>query len=253
MSRLHVLVASLAGAVAMGATVISQSGPQVAPADLVLRGGRIVTLDSQTPTAQALAARNGAIVALGSDAAIARYIGPATQVIDLAGKFAMPGFIDGHGHFTGVGESRLTLNFMGTRSWDEIVHMVAVAVENAKPGEWIVGRGWHQDKWTSRPDPNVEGLPAARRARPGLAEQSRRARARERPRVVRQCESDGALRHHEGHGEPHRRRDPEGQGRQSHGPDARDGARPGSATRPDRGRHPQATRARRRRSRSRRA
>jgi predicted amidohydrolase YtcJ len=48
---------------------------------------------------------------------------------------------------------------MNTKSWDEIVHMVAVAVEKAKPGEWIIGRGWHQDKWTSRPAPNVEGFP----------------------------------------------------------------------------------------------
>src|SRR4029079_13781175 len=51
------------------------------------------------------------------------------------------------------------LDFMNTKSWDEIVHMVAQAVETAKPGQWIVGRGWHQDKWTSRPTPNVEGFP----------------------------------------------------------------------------------------------
>ena len=132
---------------------------QVAPADLVLRGGRIVTLDAQTPEATAIASRNGAIVAVGTDAAIARYIGPSTQVIDLAGKLAVPGLIEGHGHFTGIGDNRLNLDLMGTKSWEEIVHMVAVAAENAKPGEWIVGRGWHQEKWTSTPDPNVEGFP----------------------------------------------------------------------------------------------
>ncbi len=48
---------------------------------------------------------------------------------------------------------------MNTKSWDEIVQMVAQAVERARPGEWIVGRGWHQDKWTGRPNPNVEGFP----------------------------------------------------------------------------------------------
>ena len=116
-------------------------------------------LDAQTPEAQALASRNGAIVAVGTDAAIARYVGPATQVIDLAGQLAMPGFIEGHGHFTGIGENSINLDFMNTKSWDEIVHMVAQAVEKAKPGEWIVGRGWHQDKWTSTPEPNVEGFP----------------------------------------------------------------------------------------------
>jgi predicted amidohydrolase YtcJ len=146
-------------AVALGATAVSQSISQVAPADLVLRGGRIVTLDAQTPEATAIASRNGAIVAVGTDAAIARYIGPSTQVVDLAGQLAIPGLIEGHGHFTGIGENRINLDLMGVKSWDEIVHMVAVAVENAKPGEWIVGRGWHQEKWTSTPDPNVEGFP----------------------------------------------------------------------------------------------
>jgi len=153
------LVLSLFTAAVIASTVSATQAPQIPPADLVLRGGRIITLDDQTPEATALAARNGAIVALGTDAAIARYVGPATQVIDLKGQLAVPGLIEGHGHFTGVGESLINLDFMNVKSWDEIVHMVAVAAENAKPGEWIVGRGWHQDKWTSRPDPNVEGFP----------------------------------------------------------------------------------------------
>jgi len=159
MNRLHYVAATLILAVATAVTVTSQTVPQVAPADLVLRGGRIVTLDQQTPEAQALAARNGAIVALGSDTAIARYIGPATQVIDLAGQLAIPGFIEGHGHFAGIGEGKLNLDLMNTKSWDEIVHMVAMAVEKAKPGQWIIGRGWHQEKWTATPQPNVEGFP----------------------------------------------------------------------------------------------
>jgi len=132
---------------------------QTPPADLVLRNGRIVTVDDRMPEAQALAARAGKIVFVGTTADVAKFVGPSTQVIDLNGQFAMPGFIEGHGHFTGIGENRINLDFMNTKSWDEIVHMVAQAVEKAKPGEWIIGRGWHQDKWTSRPDPNVEGFP----------------------------------------------------------------------------------------------
>src|SRR5205085_6741146 len=77
----------------------------------------------------------------------------------LHGMMAMPGFVEGHGHFTGVGELQLTLNLMKTTSWDEIVAMVAQAVEHAKPGQWIYGRGWHQEKWTARPSPEVEGFP----------------------------------------------------------------------------------------------
>jgi predicted amidohydrolase YtcJ len=132
---------------------------QTPPADLVLRNGRLVTVDDRIAEAQALAARDGRIVFVGTSADVAKFVGPSTQVIDLAGQLAIPGFIEGHGHFTGVGENRLNLDFMNTKSWDEIVHMVAMAVEKAKPGEWIIGRGWHQDKWTSRPTPNVDGFP----------------------------------------------------------------------------------------------
>jgi len=157
-----VLLAAVIGGVHLTSHA-SQAPPppqaQAEPADLVLRNGRIVTLDDRAPEAQALAARGGRIVAVGTTADLARYVGPNTQVIDLNGQFAMPGFIEGHGHFTGIGEGKLNLDLMNTKSWDEIVHMVAEAVEKAKPGQWIVGRGWHQEKWTSTPAPNVEGFP----------------------------------------------------------------------------------------------
>src|SRR5262249_33286824 len=68
------------------------------PADLVLRNGKIVTMNSATPVAQALAVRGDRIAALGSDADAAKWIGPRTQVIDLKGRLAIPGFIEGHGH-----------------------------------------------------------------------------------------------------------------------------------------------------------
>ena len=128
-------------------------------ADLVLRGGRIVTLDDKIPEAEALAARDGRIVAIGTAAEIAPYVGPSTEVIELHTRFAMPGFIEGHGHFTGIGENKMNLDLVRTTSWDEIVQAVARAVANARPGQWIVGRGWHQEKWTSVPEPNVEGFP----------------------------------------------------------------------------------------------
>jgi predicted amidohydrolase YtcJ len=154
-----VVAVALVGAVVSGVQLVSQQAPAPEPADLVLRGGKIVTLDARVAEAQALAARNGAIVAVGSNADIARFVGPSTQVIELNGQLAIPGFIEGHAHFTGIGEGKLNLDLMNTKSWDEIVHMVAQAVEKAKPGEWIYGRGWHQEKWTSTPQPNVEGFP----------------------------------------------------------------------------------------------
>jgi len=136
-----------------------QSQPRETAADVVLRGGRIVTVDDKVPEAQALAASGGKIVAVTTDADIVRYIGPSTQLIDLGGKLAIPGFIEGHGHFTSIGQNRINLDLITTTSWDEIVRMVADAAAKAKPGEWIIGRGWHQSKWTAPPQPNVEGFP----------------------------------------------------------------------------------------------
>ncbi len=134
-------------------------GPRVEPATLVLRNGKVVTVDEQKPEAQALAARGDTIVAVGTNEEIEPYIGPSTEVIDLGGRLAIPGFIESHGHFTGVGQAKMSLNLMHVKNWDEVVQMVAEAVKRAKPGEWIVGRGWHQEKWDRTPEPNVEGFP----------------------------------------------------------------------------------------------
>jgi len=128
-------------------------------ADLVLRGGKVITLDPSVPEASAIAVTNGRISAIGSDAQMAREIGPATRVIDLKGRVAIPGFIDGHAHFTEIGEAKTILNLRNARNWDEIVAMVAAAAHEAKPGEWIAGGGWHQEKWDKRPEPNVRGFP----------------------------------------------------------------------------------------------
>ena len=128
-------------------------------ADLVLINGRIVTLESSQPEAQAIAIRDDRIYFIGTTAAVKERVGRSTEVIDLHGQLAIPGFIESHGHFTGVGEMKLQLDLTQARSWDDIVSMVGTAAKTAKPGEWIHGRGWHQEKWTSRPEPNVEGFP----------------------------------------------------------------------------------------------
>jgi predicted amidohydrolase YtcJ len=132
---------------------------QPRPADLVLRGGTIVTLDDAKPEAQALAVSGDTIVAVGSNQDIQPFIGPNTKVIDLTGALAVPGFIDAHAHFTGVGEAARNLKLGTAKDWDDIVRMVGDAAKNAKPGEWILGRGWHQEKWSHTPSPNVEGFP----------------------------------------------------------------------------------------------
>ena len=129
------------------------------PADLVLKNGKIVTVDDSVPEAQAVAVLGDVIVAVGNDRNIESYIGENTQVIDLEGKLAIPGFIESHGHFTSIGRSKLQLDLMSVKNWDAVVAMVAEAAKDAEPGEWILGRGWHQEKWDKTPDPNVDGLP----------------------------------------------------------------------------------------------
>ncbi len=129
------------------------------PADLVLRNGKVITMEASAPQAQALAARGGKIVAVGTSQQMQSYIGPSTKVIDLGGRLAIPGFIEGHGHFMGLGSSKMILNLRDAKNWDQIVAMAAAAAREAKPGTWILGRGWHQAKWDPPPSPNVQGFP----------------------------------------------------------------------------------------------
>ena len=146
-------------AAVIGVVLAAACGPGVEPADLVLRGGKIVTVDAALPEVGALAVRGETIVALGTDAEIEAYVGPETNVIDLDGRLAVPGFIESHAHVLWVGDARMQLRLDDLRSWDEIVELVATAVERAEPGEWIRGRGWHQEKWDLSPTPSVEGFP----------------------------------------------------------------------------------------------
>jgi predicted amidohydrolase YtcJ len=128
------------------------------PADLVLRNGKVVTMDSTAPQAQAVAVTGDRITAVGSDADIKQYVGPNTKVIDLDGHLAIPGFNESHGHFTGLGEGLAELNLMGVPSWQQIAQMVGTAAKTAKAGAWIQGRGWHQEKWNTSPGRVVEGF-----------------------------------------------------------------------------------------------
>ena len=138
-------------------------GPQApdigGPADLVLLGGRVVTVDPDHPEAEAVAVRNGRIAAVGTTAEIEATAGPDTEVIQLEGRLAIPGFIEGHGHFMGVGNAQMILKLGEADNWNRIVDLVAEAVAEAPEGGWIDGRGWHQEKWDQIPGGAVEGLP----------------------------------------------------------------------------------------------
>ena len=128
-------------------------------ADLVLRGGKVATVNDSGDMATAVAVRGHEIIAVGSDEEIESYMGDATEAIDLGGRLLIPGFIEGHGHFMGLGMAKLRLDLTKAKTWDDIVAMVAEAAKEAEPGEWLLGRGWHQEKWSETPEPNVDGVP----------------------------------------------------------------------------------------------
>jgi predicted amidohydrolase YtcJ len=151
---LTIAVLTLAGCSQDGGT------PPAHPiADMVLRNGNIVTVDDAAPRVEAIAITGDRIAAVGTLGEISPYIGNDTEIIDLQGKTAIPGFIEGHGHYTSFGGSLLILDFRYAKSFAEIISMVEGAVAETEPGEWIIGRGWHQDKWEVKEDVLVEGLP----------------------------------------------------------------------------------------------
>jgi len=111
--------------------------------DLVLVGGRILTMDSRSSVAEALAVRDGKILAVGSDAAVRPMAGPQTRVIDLAGKTVVPGLIDTHAHFGAAGLGDYVVNLGPAKSVAGALELLKAFVARKKPGEWIITGGWH--------------------------------------------------------------------------------------------------------------
>lgn len=126
--------------------------------DLVLVGGTVITVDEGLPEAQAVAVRDGRIAAVGNTDEIRRMAGRNTRVVELQGRVVVPGFIEGHGHFLGLGNARMILDLSRTTTWEEIVALVAEAAATAEPGSWILGRGWHQERWDPPPPVTYEGV-----------------------------------------------------------------------------------------------
>lgn len=133
--------------------VIIFSCGRPSPADLVLRGGKVVTVDEDFSIREAVAARGDKIVFVGSNEDVERYILPSTTVIDLKGKLVLPGLIDAHAHLHSLGEELTSLNVTGSTSYQEIIDIVAIKVRATKPGEWIVGGRWDQNDWKDKAFP----------------------------------------------------------------------------------------------------
>jgi len=130
-------------------------------ADLVLRGGKIVTLSPDRPVAEALAATGERITGVGTTAEIDDFVGPETRVIELEGALAIPGFIDSHAHLMGLGFSQMRLDLTGTRSSSEIARMVRLEAERSAEADesgWILGGGWDQNDWREKEFPTAAML-----------------------------------------------------------------------------------------------
>ena len=135
----------IAGAIAIGASVLPAVAQQSDPnaPQVVLTGGKILTLDGQSTIAQALAIRDGKILAVGSDAAIKPLAGLQTRVIDLAGKSVVPGLIDTHAHFKAAGLGDYVVNLGGAKDVAGALDLIRAFVAKKQPGAWITTGGWH--------------------------------------------------------------------------------------------------------------
>ncbi len=133
--------------------------PTTPTADLVIRDATVYTVNEEQPTAQAVAVVADTIAFVGSDTDVQAWVGEATEVLDMQGKAMTPGLIEGHAHFSGVGNNEMNLNLLAVTSYDEVIDQVRRAARDTPPGEWIIGRGWHQDKWDSLPGAMVQGFP----------------------------------------------------------------------------------------------
>ena len=116
--------------------------PRPEPATLILKNGDIYTANDEQPHVEAVAVRDAQIVYVGGSADAAQFEGPNTRVIDLHGATVVPGLTDSHYHLSGVGQREMTLNLEGTKSLSDLLTRVKARVAQAKPSEWVTGRGW---------------------------------------------------------------------------------------------------------------
>jgi len=153
-----ILTAALALAVWAG-------GPGAAPpaADLVVLDATIHTAAQGPTRAEAMAVRGGRIVAVGTSIDVRRYVGEATEVLELRGRTVLPGLIDSHGHLDNLGHTLDIVDLVGTPSYEEVIARVVERARQAPAGAWLEGRGWDQNDW---PEPALPHHDALSRATP---------------------------------------------------------------------------------------
>ena len=127
-------------------------------ADLIIRGGKIVTMDDNNHSVDAIAIQNDKIIYVGSKGGILKYVGSDTKIIELKDELVLPGLIDAHGHLTGYGKSLENIDLVGTNSYDEVVKLVKKRIIDSDSTEWIEGRGWDQNTWDNKQFPTHQKL-----------------------------------------------------------------------------------------------
>lgn len=140
-------------ALGMVCTARAQEPPAHPKADIIFTHGNVYTGVAIASSfkaikrAEAIAIRGDRIQAVGENADILKLRGPETEVIDLGGRFVMPGFNDAHAHLVNGGFEQLNVNLVGVKSLDEFRQRIRAKVETAAPGEWILGGGWDETLW----------------------------------------------------------------------------------------------------------
>ncbi|MFI5337360.1 MAG: amidohydrolase [Opitutales bacterium] len=143
-----------------------------APADLLLLHGTIYTAEAAQPRVEAVAVRAGRIIYTGDEAGASALRGPATRVLDLAGRTVLPGLNDAHVHLAGIGFRELKFNLEGTVSLADLLARVRDRAAQSPPKQWLVGRGWIETHWTPPAFPTARDLDQAVPDRPVALERA---------------------------------------------------------------------------------
>lgn len=136
-------------------------GPLAGPADMIVVNGRVYTVDDFRPMVSAFAVKNGRILFAGSDREVRALAGAKTRVVDVGGATVIPGMVDAHAHLVGLGNSLANVNLAGSETYSEVISRVVAHAKDVKPGEWIFGRGWDQNRWPDKQFPTHEALTKA--------------------------------------------------------------------------------------------
>ncbi len=147
----------------LGLAVLATVRPSLAEdsADLILQHGVFYPVQPAGRVEGSLAVRGSRIVYLGPDAGAARFRGPKTQVIDLAGRTVTPGLIDAHSHLAGLGGALEQVDLTAAPTYDEVIRRVREAATKVPKGTWVRGRGWDQNLWPEKEFPTHDALSAA--------------------------------------------------------------------------------------------